>query len=312
MRVFEATDQEIFYLWSIYIVVLIPITWVLLALLPDSFKHKKMRNMFFFYSMSASVFIFGILVSLGIILLLHYYKFIRKKEDHLSMAFIPEYQKSPVSSFSTEGEGFGFRAITQNEVPKKVRQKMMITLNKIGGAEVNQINASALTDEIDEMRLYAQSLIEKQERAIIHQIKTFTQCIKDSHDVFKVAFYQKQLAHALWQQVFSSLVNQESAVVIINRIIDYSTKSLAILTDDIELPLLLAKCTLRKHQYDEAKRWLALAKENGSPDYKIISYLAEIDFHQKEYQKVAKLFKTDQIRGIIRLEPVRKFWTTYD
>lgn len=312
MSLIDISDQDLLYYWIIGAIILLPVTWLLVALLPTKFKRNKLRNLFFFYCLSVSIFLFGILVSLTIILLLHFYKFHRQKDDHISLAIVPEYQKSPITSFSLQGEGFGYSAITKNVLPKSMRQKMMITINKIGGAEVNQINASVLTDEIDEMRLYAQSLIEKQERAIIHQIKTFTQLIDTSHDPFDIAFYQKQLAHALWQQVFSSLVNKENATIVIDKIIAYSTEALAILKDDIELPLLLAKCELRKNHYEEAKRWLALAKENGSPDYKIMSYLAEIDFNQKDYQKVAELFRTKPIRGILRLEPVRKFWTTND
>jgi|GEM_PF-7095207 len=313
MRWIDWVNQHYFvFSWLLINLLFIPVIYFLLKKLPHRYRRSYYLPFIFFYTLSSSVFIFGIFISLGLALFLRYYKPQKRKKVLISTVDYPDYQQSPVTENSEFGEGFGLKAIVTQDTPKLIRQKMLVAINQFSSAAINKININVLTDEVDEMRLYAQTLIEKQDRAITHQIKKFTEQLEECRNPEKAAFYKKQLAQILWEQIFNYLINIESMVIVLDKIVNYAQEAFQILSDDIELPLLLAKCALRKNDYIAAVKWLNKAEENQAPAYKIASYRAEIAYIKKEYTEIKNILKNSTNKGIIGLQPVLSFWVSHD
>jgi polysaccharide biosynthesis protein PelE len=298
--------------WLVYSIFCIPLVLLMLWLLPVRFGTSKVCNFIFFYILSFTVFILGIFIAFSLVLgLILVKQFIREKEP-IQTAEYPDYQRSPMSISDTYGEGFGFKVATSGELNKSVRQKMLVAINQFNTSGVNQINSQVLSDDVDEIRLYAKSLIEKQEREISQAIKYFTHKLGTTNDTSITAYYKKQIALVQWEQVYKHLVNNENLFAVLAKIKTLAQEAMSVLSEDMELPLLLAKIALKSNQLDEARKWLCVAAKNSAPEYKIISYLAEIDYLERNFTAIRSVLSSHNNKGIIGLQPIVSFWVTHD
>lgn len=305
-------DSSLYTYWLAYSIICIPVVFLLLILFPQRFKSAWYYNAAFFYVMSAALFIVGLFITCIIIVFLYCLKITAKEKDNVRTAEYPDYQHSQVVNNSVYGEGFGFKVTTNDALPKAMRQKMLVAINQFSSSHVNKINSVVLGDDVDDMRLYAKSLIEKQERKISHLIKYFTAKMEATSDKKLIAFYKKQKALALWEQVYNYLVNNEGLLAVLIKIKTLAYEALDSLPNDMELPLLLARIALRNHELDEAKKWLRVCEKNGTPEYKVISYIAEINYLQRHFSGIKKTLSSEHIKGIIGLQPIVSFWTHHD
>lgn len=305
-------DNNLYTYWLVYSILCIPAVFLILAIFPQRLLSTWYYNAAFFYIMSATLFVLGLLIAFIIVFFLHYLNIAVKEKETVRTAEYPDYQHSPVVNHSVYGEGFGFKVTTNDTLPKAMRQKMLVAINQFSSSHVNKINSVVLGDDVDDMRLYAKSLIEKQERKISHLIKYFTEKIEISTNKKLIAFYKKQKALVLWEQVYNYLVNNESLFAVLIKIKALAYEALDVLPNDMELPLLLARIALRYHELDEAKKWLRRCETNGTPEYKIISYIAEINYAQRHFSGIKKTLSSEHIKGIIGLQPIVSFWTSHD
>ncbi|WP_141650467.1 hypothetical protein [Legionella massiliensis] len=236
----------------------------------------------------------------------------KKKNIAWSMVDQPDYQRPPVFENTVFGESSGFKIATSANFPKLLRQKLLVAANQFGAKNVNKINALALGDEMDEVRLFAQSLMDKRERSLLNLIKFFLTELSRTEDPIKIAYYKKQIAQIMWEQVYNYLVMNENLRNTLLNIKKNALQALEVLPDDIELPLLLAKVALQQSDIKEAKQWLKLAVENEAPEYKILSCLAEIEYIEKNYSAIKDTLRPCQRKGLISLEPLISFWVTHD
>ncbi|MBA2657875.1 MAG: hypothetical protein H0U70_12975 [Tatlockia sp.] len=303
--------HSIFLIWPLYCIICIPLTYLIMLLVPYSMRRKALPVFGLFYLLSISIFIFGIFLALLVSLIFFYQKPLDRKKPFWFSVDYPDYQHPPSTQFLAYGEGSGFN-ILKSSNSSKVREKMLVAVNQFDAKSVSKINKLALSDDIDEVRLYAQSLIEKQERQLTRYIKEFSTELEKSEDEITTAYYKKQLAEILWEQVYKYLVVDENLEASLEKIKLYATEAHKVLTDDLELPLILAKIALQQLDYEGARKWLKQAAINEAPDYKIFSILAEIEFSEKNYAAIKKTLTPCVNKEIIGLEPIISFWVTND
>lgn len=305
-------ENHIALCWLIYAILCFPMSYYMVHLLPARYDKTRYYNFIFLFVISISIFIFGILIACGLVILLHSMKLLKRKKEFIETAEYPDYQHSPLSKHDQYGEGFGFKVTTKDTLPKAIRQKMLVAINQFGTSNVNKINSMVLSDDEDEMRLYAKSLIEKQERELSHSIKKFAHELHQTKDIKQIATYKKYIALILWEQVYKYLVNNENLIAVLEKIKVLATDALIELPNDIDLPLLLAKIALRHQELGLARDYLLMAEKNKAPAYKVISYLAEIDFLEKKYSNIKKLLTKSNLKGIIGLQSIVSFWVGHD
>lgn len=246
---------------------------------------------------------------LAILMTMYFKRKTKQVTLHFKTVEYPDYQSSPASSLAVYGEGFGFKVAQSNCAPQQVRQNLLLLINKNKSAQVNKINTLVLSDEIDEMRLYAQVLIEQQEKEIAHRATYILRAMSYEKDIFEMAKLKKQMAEVLWEQVYRDLVNKISFASALQRIKQYAMEANNILVHDCELPILLAKVAIKELDLNTAQRQLEIARERRAPNYKVVSYLAEIAYKKKEYSKVKTLFKHTYV---LFMQPIAAFWVKHD
>ncbi|MBA2651877.1 MAG: hypothetical protein H0U73_06395 [Tatlockia sp.] len=304
--------HSIFSIWPFYCIICLPLTYFIMLIVPYSMRRKALPVFALFYLLSISIFIFGIIISILLAFIFFYQKPISKKKPFWFTVDYPDYQRPPSTDFLSYGEGSGFQMVRSPSSSNFSREKMLVAVNQFEAKGVSKINTLALSDDMEEVRLYAQSLIEKQERKFSKYIKKFLKELEKSDDVVMTAYYHKQIAEILWEQVYKYLVVDENLEATLEKIKFYAKEAQQVLTDDLELPLILAKINLYQSNYEESRKWLKQAAENEVPDYKIFSILAEIEYNEKNYSAIKNTLTPCLNKEIIGLQPIISFWVTND
>lgn len=308
--VFDAAN--IYIWWIAYCLLCIPLLYLLLRIMPCRFVGTRYCNIIFLYLLSASIFIFGIIIAAIVLIFLRMMPVYKPDDPYIHTADYPDYQHSPTKRQSSYGEGLGAKITQKGGMSRSMRQKMLIAINQFETPHVNKINTLVLCDDVDEIRLFAKTLIEKQEREITGHLKNIDLRLAATKDTNQIAYYKKLQALILWEQVYRYLVNNENLLSVILRIEQLAKEAFEILKKDAELPLLLVKLAVRRQMYDEAKEWLAHAEKNHAPDYKTIAYHAEINFSEKNYHELGKYLSSVNNTGVIGLQPIISFWAKHD
>ncbi|QBR83795.1 hypothetical protein E3983_05175 [Legionella israelensis] len=294
--------------WLIYALICLPLTYAMLFILPRHLQKQNKANFIFLYFFCVSILVLGLLIALILVVGLRLKKLPPKKRSNFASLQTPAFQQAPAEESIAFGEASAFELIQTKKTSKTKKQKLLVAISQYNTGYVSRINRLALSDEVDEVRLYAQCLIEKKERKLSNSVKRLHIQLQKTKNRQKAAFYQKQLAEIMWEQIYQFLVGNGTFVATLKKIEEYAHEAFDVLKDDMELPLLLAKVALRNSKLDEAKNWLLNAKQNQAPEYKVRSLLAEIDYHKRNYQAVKDQLKYCRNPGIIGLQPVTAFW----
>lgn len=296
----------------IYALFCLPLSFLMVLIIPPRLRVRPLIPFVFFYILSTTVVAFGILISFILVIILRCQKPPQKSTKLAETVNYPDYQRSPVNEVVAYGESGGLKIVTNSSYSNSMRESLLVAINQYETTSTNKINAAALSDDIDEIRLYAYSLIERQERKHYILINNFTENLNKTSDPKIAAFYKKQIAEVLWDLVYKYLVTNENLIITLDKIKSYAIEALEYLPNDPQLPILLTKVALRESNIEDARIWLDKAIDNQAPDYKIISLLAEIKYREKKYDQIKEVFSDYHSKGVIGLQAVRTFWLAYD
>ena len=314
MEWIEPLNQE-HSLWAFclfYWILCLPIAGLMALALTHSRYNTRRLSFLLFYSLCVSMVGMGVLIACVVCFLIRTQKIIKKKKAYMISAQVPDYQKAPRSKSIIYGESSAIQKMKNQRGSKSDRELMLLAVNQYESPVRNKINSMALSDDVDEIRLYAQGFIEKQEREITRRLKDLNAILKQSLDVVKTATCKKRIAELLWEQVYKYLVIQENLLPTLTKIETYAIEALTELPTDAELPLLLTRVALRMNDPVKANRWLNTAIKNQSPKHKVAPLLAEVAYIEKKYNAIPELFSQSPCQNIIGLKPILSFWRQDD
>jgi hypothetical protein len=296
-------------IFGLYALLCIPFAWGCSITLPRQFQKKPLSNMLLFYTLSSTIPIMGLLISLAFLLTLRTLpKRVREATTFHSIQ-LPGYQQAPSHRLVSFGEASGVAVLKETGVSKSNREKMLVAINRFHNSSVNRLNKQLLKDKSDDIRLYAQGLIEHQERELFKLIQKLNGLFDETSNATTRAFFSKHIAQLLWEQVYKGLVDEDSLAEMLDRIKTYTKTSLETLSDDPGLPLLLVLVCLRQGRLTEAREALLTAKQNHASYFRIALFEAEIAFKEKRFSKIQPLLSTLNNKRVIGAEPVICFWS---
>jgi hypothetical protein len=262
-----------------------------------------------FFLIAASLFILGIVAILVLFLVLDNLKPLKKEVNIFATSEIPDYQHSPNPKSVIYGEGSGPSILQNTAFSVKDKEKMIIAINQFQTAKVNQLNKILLQNTTDEVRLYAHSLIEKQERALFKLLTYFNNLLIKEKDGVQIAVLHKHIAELLWEQVYSALVNEDGLKGIFESIKYHAELAFSSLREDKSIPLLMVLISLREGDTDTAKSWLEIAENNEASYYRITLFKAEIAFRERKFSEVRSLSNQLEDKGIVGADSIINFWS---
>lgn len=292
-------------------VTLVWFAWVWLVI-PKWFRNNQ-RGLFFLGWLLASLLpVFGVpLLCIGSILLYWYRE--SDPEESIHDVHVMEFIQEKAYSDTFFSEGGAWMRLQNDAIGTEERLKSLSALNITKGRFTNFVNRLMMQESNDELRLYAFSLLDKQENEINSWITYFSKLLEYPEDSQVYLNAVRQLAGLYWEMYYLNLSQDNIRIYMLQKAHDFAKKGLAIEPEDGALWILLAKIALERHNHNQARTCLFQALSIGVPVRQVAPYLAEMDFSEKNYDAVKKhLLSEASLKYMLRLAPVVSFWGSHD
>jgi tetratricopeptide (TPR) repeat protein len=148
----------------------------------------------------------------------------------------------------------------------------------------------ALSDNNDEIRLYGFSILSKNEDTLTNMIFKNLQKLKEENlSIEEKNKIYKTLGSAYWEFIYLQISDDNLRNYYMNLSKEYFLKAVEVMSNDYETIFNLGKIYLREGDLKKAEEFLMKAYKWNKG--KVIPYLAEIYFMQKEYLKTKQTMK---------------------
>ena len=284
--------------WMVIFTIIIP-------LLPKKYQGYKKEIFIFMVIMNIGLLFMGILLTLIMLLFGLKWATNRISRPSYEVLNIEDYvvDKFPmVTSQFSEGvlaiESHHNRIISTDEKIKALR----ILYESNVQNNIGKINLF-LSDSSDETRLYAFSLISSFEKKLNDEVKSFHEKIETADNQHDREMYYLRLAQTYWQFIFHGVANEQLSHF-------YATKieqTLSHVEHSAKASILLGKIHLFNKEHERAERLFLKAVEQGTPRKHIDTYLAEIRYGQKAYNKISRYMEKEFVIDL-RLKPLYHTW----
>lgn len=271
----------------------------------------------FLFVMQLFIPILGHLIALGLIFLLPQY---HKKIYPLDIAIFknPAYiRKNPVK-IQAYSEGWAAIRLELNQFSESERKQALITISRGSRQKVNLIYQQLVSDDMEELRICAFSLLENQQNYLHEKINELIKLYEKTtpktgeasfNQIQAKAFYAKQLALLYWEFVYLNLGEQEFRKIILGKSQHYAEVARASLGNDPIILVLLARIAIANHEVKKGLDLLEQSIQYGAPANKVYPYLSENRYLHRDFQQVKAYLNEDPtFKYIIKLHPIVKFW----
>ncbi len=281
-------------------------------LIPKVFRQRQHSLFILGWLLASLIPIFGILLTCIGGILLQWYRETDPEESIHNVKAI-EFIQEKAYSDTFFSEGGAWMRLQNDASSTEDRIKSLSALNIQKGKFANYVNRLMVQENNDELRLYAFSLLDKQENDINSWISYFTKLLE--HDASSRVYLNavRQLANLYWEMYYLNLSQDNIKMYMLNQSQHYANKGLELEPEDGALWVLLARIALEKDDHNKARMAMFQALTIGVPMRQVAPFMAEMDFLEKNYMAVEEHLSRDvSLKYMLVLAPVVKFWSRDD
>lgn len=260
------------------------IGWVGQASLPDDADAPRWSTVALFSGLAMFIPALGAVSVLMIVALAHRIG-CRKTQGAIGHVETRHERSPHRPSGSAVNPDFHGQVMTAS-VPIPTRLKTLGKLQALGYRPITTLFHQALQDDIEEIRLVAFGILEKKEHSIQAKINRELDRYRRSDDEQERAAHARVLAASFWELVYEQLVQGDVAVHVLSQARDYAYRVLSVNERDAGMWALLGQIAMQRGEWEEARTALLLAKGYGIAESRVVPYLAELAFIEKDFDGV--------------------------
>ncbi len=212
----------------------------------------------------------------------------------------------------------GLRAVLGNsEVPARSRMRAMVALQHVSGRISSPLLRNVLNDSSEDLRLLAYGMLDSLERnisrAIDQELDTLrkAQVSEGNEKLGPIGLQAAEKLSALyWELVYQNLAQGDMRDHAIRESLRYCD---LVLGQQASHPQHTLRRGLLLHalgRNDEAALSYDLALQQGLPATRVLPYLAELSFEQRDFERTRQLMKQlDEWSSLPKLRPVIDYWS---
>ncbi len=210
----------------------------------------------------------------------------------------------------TTSNQIGVRGFLGNaQAPIGLRLRALVALQNLPGRVASPLLRSVLADPAEDLRLLAYGMLETLEKRLNARIHEELQRFNHARDDGLRLEAARHLAELYWELVYQDLVQGDLARHAIEQSLHYTRLVLAA-HEDAALHLLHGRLLHLQGASSEARNAYQEALGQGIPATRVIPYLAQLAFEQRDYREVRRLMAAlHDWRGLPRLLPVIRYWS---
>jgi tetratricopeptide (TPR) repeat protein len=185
------------------------------------------------------------------------------------------------------------------------------SINSLGSSAGNHLIRTMLPESQDEIRLLAFYLLSKQEKKFIPKISKALNLLQHESDDASRAELAKNIAIEYWELTYHGLVEENLVNFVLGLALKYALDAKKVLLKDPSLEFLLGRLYLRLKSYESAKDCLLSAISYGAMPSRVIPYLAEAYYYQKNYTAIKSCMKEAAILDLGYVDLITQFWSSH-
>ncbi len=305
----SGTNQLILFLAG-HAIVSALFSFILVVMIPGRFDIRPRYAVIILF---AFIFFVPLLGALGIFVILIYFRYFQhfKERTEFYTVSTPPFMAESGGLAQGMGEGGAWSRLRTPALPRGMRLKALLAVNAGGGSNSSRLLQMATSDSDDEIRLLAFKLYDQREKVIgttiseaLHKLREFD----DQDDPDERRHLYRSLAFSYWEMVFNEL-NNDLSQFFIDQSLQYATQAYNAEVDDHSLLILMGKIHLRKGDLQLAQKFINLGLVRGAHRDRVIPYLAELAYRQRDFKALKQFFADDPLlRHKPGIGPIAKFW----
>lgn len=210
-------------------------------------------------------------------------------------------------SKSSFGES-GVQAILKTEkIPPALKEQALKILSETKTPYLFGLIKQTLPSLMDEIRTQAYSFLTRMEKIIMSSISNLKKLLLTSEDPKILSLIHLNLASSYWDLLLYNLVEESIKDEILNLALFHVETSISLYPSS-EAYLLAGKIYLRIKNFVQVEKYLLSLYSNSYYKAKVIPYLAELYFYNKDFKKVKQLLSELEFTLNNRLFFVKELW----
>ncbi|MHB8056759.1 MAG: hypothetical protein ACYDHC_02565 [Desulfuromonadaceae bacterium] len=305
----NSANQLILFLAG-HIIVSTLFSLLLAAMIPGRFDISRRYAVIIIFAFILFVPVLGALGIFLILIFFRYFQYFMERTEFYTVS-TPLFMAESGGLAQGMGEGGAWSRLRAPSLPRGMRLKALLAVNAGGGSNSSRLLQMATSDSDDEIRLLAFKLYDQREKVIgaaiseaLHKLREFD----DQDDEGEKRYLFRSLAFSYWEMVFNEL-NNDLSQFFIEQSLQYATQAYNAEVDDHSLLILIGKIHLRKGDLLLAQKFINLGLVRGAHRDRVIPYLAELAYRQRDFKALKQFFIDDPLlRHKPGIGPVAKFW----
>ncbi|MCA1324230.1 hypothetical protein [Herbaspirillum sp. alder98] len=210
--------------------------------------------------------------------------------DHFDTTDSPEF----VTMRRREGSGFRgnrVRAQLSNlSTPLDERLNALVAIQNTPTHSSGDSLRSLLADPADDMRLLAYGILDAKEKRITQRIVDIRTHLGSVTDPDTSALLHQQVAELYQELIYQNLVQGDLLKYSCDQMREHARASLAINSEQPGLEFMLVRLELMSGNAQAAAAALQNAYEHGFSRTRLLPYLAELSYIERDFEQVRRLF----------------------
>lgn len=199
--------------------------------------------------------------------------------------------------------------LLDSDAPSEVRLKALIVLQNMPGRVAGPMLRKLLGDPADDIRLVAYGMLDAQEKRINTAIQTELENLARGADQVLRQQSLRHIAELHWELVYSGLVQGDVRAHAVSESLRHLELAQHNATDDAGMWFLRGRLLMARNDTSAARDAFQLALSCDMPPARVLPYLAEIAFLQRDFPAVRQLLGAVTIQQTTPLiAPVMRFW----
>lgn len=228
-----------------------------------------------------------------------------------------EFDTASAPRFTTVGkrEGSGFRGnrmraqLSNLNTPLEERMNALVAIHNAPTRSSGEALRRLLADPADDVRLLAYGILDGKEKKITQRIVDTRQKLDTAAEGQQRAVLQKQIAELYQELIYQNLVQGDLAIYSCDQMRDHAQQALLLNPAESGLWFMLVRLELMCSNVPGAQLALRHAQQNGFARERLLPYLAELSFLQKDYDRVRALFVEISFNPSVSAAPqLHRYW----
>ncbi|WP_157221442.1 hypothetical protein [Herbaspirillum sp. YR522] len=212
-------------------------------------------------------------------------------------------------------EGSGFRGnrvraqLSNLSTPLDERLNALVAIQNTPTRSSGDSLRNLLADPADDMRLLAYGILDAKEKRITQRIVDMRTHLHSVSDPETRALLHQQVAELYQELIYQNLVQGDLLTYSCDQMREHARASLAISGDQPGLEFMLVRLELMSGNAEAAAAALQNAYEHGFSRTRLLPYLAELSYLERDFEQVRRLFIEMAFDPSVSSTPqLHRFW----